>query len=471
LVVCKTGKKPLPISEYEAEMYGARFQKESFVKGKLLVIPFCYPYYPEKIIADQVERSKQLLNKLSPVFINPVSGRKEAQKAKDAIRNENPDLVVALIVSWIEAPHLIDSLREYFGSPLVLWSHKMIQENGKRQTLGAFVAAGVVRQSLEDFEVPFEFIYGPPDDENVLSEIETIYRAAKAVRKLKNARIGLAGYTALGMYTGTFDHITMKKKFGPEIVHLDQYQIIKKMEDITDAEAHKINSTIKEIAEVPDDICDEDLMLSSKMYLAFKRLIEENELDALSVKCQYELSQLFKYTPCVALSLLGNEVTASCEGDILTVLTQLILHYISSRIVSYVDIHDVSEGKVLAAACGFAPFLMSEKGRCRIDRWGWESFNGVLNTSELKNGRVTIARIARDGVGLKMHVAAGFSVQKSEWNEVGCPPFPGTDIVLDGDSNEFVKELVSNHYALVFGDVKEELEVLCGMLGVHYINT
>jgi len=101
----------------------------------------------------------------------------------------------------------------------------MIQENGKRQTLGAFVAAGVVKQSLEDFEVPFEFVYGAPDDVNILSEIEMIYRTARAVRRLKNTRIGLAGYTALGMYTGTLDHITLKKKFGPEIVHLDQYQI------------------------------------------------------------------------------------------------------------------------------------------------------------------------------------------------------------------------------------------------------
>ncbi len=441
------------------------------MKEKLLVIPFYYPYYPEKIIADQIKRSKKLLGTLSPVFLDAVSGRKEALKVKETIRNDNPDLVVALLVSWIEATHLIDALTDYFGKPLVVWSHTTIQEDGKRQTLGAFVAAGVVKQSLEDFEVPFEFIYGNPDDKNILSKIETIYRSAEAVRRLKNARIGLAGYTALGMYTGTLDHITMKKKFGPEIVHLDQYQIIKKMEEIPQEEAHKINSSIKDIAEIPNAISENDLILSSKMYLAFKALIEENELDALSVKCQYELSQLFRHTPCVALSLLGNELTASCEGDLLTVLTQLILHYITGGIVSYVDIHGVSEGRVMAASCGFAPFGLSEKGRCRIDKWGWESFNGILNTSELKKGRVTIARASRSPAGFKMHVAAGNSVQKSEWNEVGCPPFPGTDVVLYGDAEEFVKELVSNHYALVFDDVRGELEVLCGMLGVHYINT
>ena len=109
--------------------------------------------------------------------------------------------------------NLQNFLNEYFGNPLVLWSHTTIQLEGKKQTVGAFVAAGVLKQTLDDFDVPFEFIYGKPDDENVFNQIQTFYRVSRAINKLKKARIGLIGYPALGMYTGTLDHITMRKKF------------------------------------------------------------------------------------------------------------------------------------------------------------------------------------------------------------------------------------------------------------------
>ena len=111
---------------------------------------------------------------------------------------------------------------------------------------------------------------------------------------------------------------------------------------------------------------DEDITLSSKMYVSLKAIIEENELDAVTVKCQYELSQIYEYTPCVALSLLGDHLPSSCEGDLFTILTQVMMHYLTDSTVTYCDIHEVLEDRILVAACGFAPFSMSEKENCRI---------------------------------------------------------------------------------------------------------
>jgi L-fucose isomerase-like protein len=207
------------------------------------------------------------------------------------------------------------------------------------------------------------------------------------------------------------------------------------------------------------------------MYCALKSLIQENNLDAITVKCQYELSQIYKFTPCVSLSLLGDEIPSSCEGDMLTILSQVILSYLTDSVVTYGDIHEVLEDRVLIGACGFSPFSLSEKKDCLVCKWGWEAFNGILNSSPLKNGRVTLARLSRDGEGFKLHAAAGKSIGRSEWNEVGCPPYPGTDIVLNGNPEHFAQQLVSNHYALVFGDVTHELELLCNWLKIKYIIT
>lgn len=441
------------------------------MSGKLVVIPFSYPFYPKEIIENQINESKKLLSSLSPIFLDTVFDRGDIDKVADSLRLEKPDLVVALLVSWIEAPNLIDTLREYFGKPLVLWSHTTIQLAGRKQTVGAFVAAGVIKQTLEDFDVPFTFVYGKPSDKGVLSEIKKVYCVSKTVNKLKDARIGLIGYPALGMYTGTLDHITVKKEFGPEIIHLDQYQLIHKVESLGEEEIARVNEDIKRNISFGEGVEEKDITLSSKLYFVLKSLIRENGLDAVTVKCQYEMSQIFKYTPCVALSLLGNELPASCEGDLLTILTELILHYLADDIVTYGDIHEVLEDKLLFGACGFAPFSMSNKKDCIICKWGWEAFGGVLNSSSLRRGKLTLARLSRDKEGFKMHVACGSAVGRSEWNEVDCPPYPGTDIALEGDTKRFAMELVSNHYAMVYADVKEELELFCKLLDIRYIFT
>jgi L-fucose isomerase-like protein len=262
------------------------------MEGTLLVIPFAYSFYPREIIKEQVELSERLLQGLSPVFTDTVFDRNDSKKVFNMLKVHDPDLVVALLISWIEAPHVIDTLRDYFSKPLVLWSHTTFQREGKKLTLGAFVAGGVVKQTLEDFNVPFVFVYGSTGDTGVLSQIERVYRTAKTVKRLKNTRIGLIGYPALGMYTGTIDPISVKKMLGPEIVHLDQYQLIQKSEAISESHAKRITEKIKDLTGFSSKVSEENIAVSSRMYAALKQLIDENQLDAVTVKCQYELSQI-----------------------------------------------------------------------------------------------------------------------------------------------------------------------------------
>ncbi|MBE3130193.1 MAG: hypothetical protein IMZ54_05685 [Acidobacteria bacterium] len=439
--------------------------------GKLLVLPFSYPYYPREIVDAQVHEAARLLGELEPVLVETVFSRADARRARERLRIENPDLVVAVMVSWIEAPNVFDALRDHLGKPLLVWSHTTIELDGRKQTLGALVAAGVVKQSLADFGAPFEFVIGRPDDGAVRERVEAMLRVAAALNRLRDSRLGLIGYPALGMYTATLDHITARKVFGPEIVHIDQYQVVHRMERIPKEALDGAVENLKAIARIGEEISAADLELSSRMFLALKGIVQENELDAVTVKCQYELSQIFGFTPCVPLSLLGETMPVSCEGDLLTTLTEMLLFLLSGERVSYADIHEILEDRILVGACGFSPFSLSEKEARCISTWGWEAFSGLLNSSSLREGRVTIARISRDGSGFKVHVASGKSVGRSDWNEVGCPRYPGTDIVLDGSTEAFGRELVSNHYALVFADVVKDVELSAKWLGIRFISS
>jgi L-fucose/D-arabinose isomerase len=439
--------------------------------ARLLVIPFSYPFYPRQIVDEQVGRTRAALEELGPEMAETVFTRADALRVRDRVRLCNPDLVIAVLVSWIEAPILFDALRDWFGRPLLLWGHTTLELEGRKQTIGALVAAGVAKQSLSDFGVPFEYVSGKPGACDVRDRAAVMLRAAAADNAMRDARLGLIGYPALGMYTATLDHITCRKVFGPEIVHADQYQIIRRMETAAADEVSAAAADLRDRVRLGAGVSAADLETSSRMLLALRGIVREQEMHGVTVKCQYELSQLFGFTPCVPLCILGEELPVSCEGDLLTTLTEMLLHYISGEHVSYADIHEVLTDRVLVAACGFAPFSLSEKADRAVSTWGWDAFNGLASSSPLKKGALTLARLSRDGPGFKMHVATGRSVGQSDWNEVGCPRYPGADIVLDGSAERFGQELVSNHYALVYADAARELEAYARWKGFRLVRT
>ncbi len=220
--------------------------------------------------------------------------------------------------------------------------------------------------------------------------------------------------------------------------------------------------------DIGEEVKDSDIATVMKIYLALKRLVAENKLDALTVKCQYELSREYGVDPCISLSMLSDEMPCSCEGDIPLILSQLILHYLSDgRVTSYGDVHDVLDNGIILAACGFAPLSLAD-GKPKVSRHT-ALYEGLLNMSPYKEGKVTLVRIASDKDGYKMHIATGKASAPPPFHEKGCPSYAGMKIALDGDVDAFIQNLFSQHYAIVYGDVKKEAEELCKVRGIRKV--
>jgi L-fucose isomerase-like protein len=429
-------------------------------------VAFSYPDYPRELVDRFIRESEEAVKAagVKLVVSEKVVFYKDAEKALASLRQSDWDLLIALIVSWVEAPNVIAVLKEFSHKPILLWSHTMFKEKGETLTLGAMPGAGVIRETLEQMGFKFKFIWGMPDEEDVKREIRSFARVAHAVNKLSKSKIGLLGYASMGMYTGTFDHVNVRAKIGPEIEHLDQYVVVKKMSEVDDREAEELVGKVKDLWEVSEKVTDEDLKRCMKMYLALKSIVHEFGWNALTVKCQYELSRYFGLAPCIPLSMLGDEVTCSCEGDMPLLITQLIMHYITGETTTYGDVHNIYGRTVLLGACGFAPFKLA-LGKPRVDKHT-ALYQGLLNTTSYRRGRVTLARLASDKDGYKMHIATGEADLPEPFHEVGCPPYPSMKVTIDGDAYHFGQHLMSQHYAIVYGDIKKELIDLCNLLNI-----
>ena len=438
-------------------------------KVRVACVPFGYPDYPRGELDRLIAASADALAEmgLDVIKVPAVIVAADVEPALQALRASEYDAIVAVLVSWVEAPLLVATLRPFRSRPVLLWSHTTFMDGASRITLGALPAAGVIRETLQEMQFCFRFVYAMPGEPVLAERSLPFLRATAAVEALSRARVGLFGYASMGMYTGTIDHTQLRSQLGPEIDHLDQYVIVERFNKLTDDDVrHLLPRT--ESWELSLSAGPADLNKVFRMYAAIKALAQENRYDALTVKCQYELSRIFGLAPCMPLSLLGDEMVVSCEGDLPLVVSQLILHYLTGDPTSYGDLHNATEREILLAACGFAP-LSYAAGRPVVNKHT-ALYEGLLNSSPYKEGRVTLARLAAQNGGFKMHIAGGRAVPPPPFHEIGCPPYAYTSVELDGDTDAFMQNLFSQHYAITYGDVQAELGELCRILDITVVS-
>ena len=436
---------------------------------KLLMVPFTYPDYPSDVVTRMIDDSARAIAGVCPnlTVTGRVSSPEQAAAARRQVLEADPDLIVACLVSWVEAPNLVDCLRDFFDRPILLWSHTTYKEDGVALTLGAIPAAGVIRETLEEMGARFTFIYGMPDDPKLPAQISSAISVAGAIRGMAEAKVGLFGYISMGMYPGGFDQTAVRRDLGPEIVHLDQYMIIKRADAVADSGVADLVSAAKDW-DLSSDVTLANLVRTMKVYRAIRDLATEYKLDALTVKCQYEMSREYGLAPCIPLSMLGNELPTSCEGDVPLILSQLLLGLISGgAVTSYGDVHDALDDGILLAACGFAPMSLAE-GR-PVVKAHTALYEGLMSSSSYRKGPVTLARIASAKSGYKMHIARGHAEPMPPFHEIECPAYAGMKVRMDGDVDHFMQRLASQHYAIVYGDYVAELLDFCRLMGIQAV--
>lgn len=206
--------------------------------------------------------------------------------------------------------------------------------------------------------------------------------------------------------------------------------------------------------------------MATRIYLTLKKIIDEFNLNALTVKCQYEFSKDLGFVPCVPLSILADEgIVCSCEGDIPLTFTMIILNYLTSQPIYYGDLVDIRDNRIYLSSCGFAPLFLSLSPNMGIGVHKY-FFKGLRSGIVLKKGKVTLARLGRIKRDYVMHIAVGKVIE----TELRQGLFPAAEIELEG-IDDFIENIMSQHYALAYGDLREKLKILCNLLGLKYIIT
>jgi L-fucose isomerase-like protein len=394
-----------------------------------------------------------------------VTTDKAARKTGIEFAASDLDGVVVLFGGWMECPITMSLLREVEHLPLCVWGFPMFETAGKLDSTGSYVSYTMFKGVLDRIGWKYIGLLGSIDDDPAVYEkLCAFCAAAESRQRLKRCKIGLVGSTSMGIYTGTFDHVLMRTRIGPEIEHIDSYTVIQKAEQSSPEAKQEVVARLAGEASVNPDIASGMMTKTAGVYCGLRRCVDERELDGINVKCQYEFSKEYKCVPCVPLSLLADEGTvASCEGDILCTVSMMILHYLSGSVVSYGDAMHHEDGTVKLSSCGFVPFSMGAGNRRISNFLPHPGFTGIQPSFVMKPGKVTVLRLI-EGIGsYRILYFTGTGLD----TELRQGYMPALDIRIDGDISRLVEHYSGQHYAICYGDVSGRIEALCTLMGIE----
>lgn len=452
---------------------------------KALVIPFRFREgYPDEIVDKHTKACLDLLDGMKLVY-DQTNNVVHPEDADFVITKFNPnayDFLILLIPTWIEPVLVMRIISRFKEKPVLVWGAGTFEHKGERVDLGSIPGSGVVKGTLREHGIYHEYIYNLPGEketnDHIIKRISRLANVSRAIRLLSEARILTIGYLFGGMSLGDMDITKMRRIFGPEMVELDAYSLIKRMEKL-EVNKESISQNTEDITKVLGSPLGVKMEKIALMYSALKQMVKESRAQAVTIKCNFELSQEFGLTACIPLSVLGNTMVASCEADIPVVLTQLIMHYLSGgEVTTYADIHEILADRLLVAACGFAPGRMCINNKVIPDipgenREGLGATFGdyITNKNYLKEGLVTMARVLKDPDGqYSIHLVKGKAIGDiGRVSEIGCPQYPFTEIKLFTDIDLFAQNMGSHHYSIVYGDLTEAFQLFCKIKKMNLI--
>ena len=404
----------------------------------------------------------------APVSDDP--GGTQAQRAVAELSSGDFDALVVCIAGWIPSWVVFQTIEPFRHKPMLLWGL-----SGWRNPDGHFVTTAdqagstALRQPMQEMGYLFKYLVNFKDSEPRYDEAACWLQAATAAARMQKALIGMCGYRDMRLYGTLYDGNLLKGRIGAEIEHFDLLEIQQQLEQLNDAEVQQLSQKVRQDWDFVRDPQPGTIENSVRLYLAFRKKIEERAYDAFSFCDVDGVKKLLKFAPAGALTLLHQEMNLPSipENDSYGAVTQLIVQYLTGQLPAYLEFYEFTSKGALMGVPDYVPKAIVD-GRIKVMPNAFGSFGeGLLNVSRLKTGGVTIARLAQTENRLVLHAVRAEAVQPEGWEEAGwappAPQLPSLHLQFEKNADLFLEQVMGQHYILSYGDNLNLLRDFCSI--------
>jgi len=382
------------------------------------------------------------------------------------MHDSGADCFIMLIGTWTHAPWVVNAF-EQARIPGAIWS---VPDPASFSLTGA----GIIHGSLDEMGLQHRFIYGAPGDDATMRDVLVFARAAKAVTRARGTRCALIGGRVAGMFTTMPDFSQVRRMFGVEIEHVDQYRIILEAESVS---SRKLNETLKRLRATHPHIhaTDAELERSVRLYHALRKVLSDDGYRVACVKCAGEVLDNYG-SYCLPVSLCNDEgYVIACEADVNAALTMRIMNLMTGQPSLFGDVNhvDVERNVLRIVNCGSMPMCYA-RGKKDVDLGRQYEYmgkaRGVTTVLCCDSGEMTLARLSRKSGQYRMVIASGRSTYqpKARFREAR-DMWPHCFVRLECDPHKLVQNMFSNHVHATRGNTVAELETYCKLMGIESI--
>lgn len=254
-------------------------------------------------------------------------------------------------------------------------------------------------------QMGFKFTSGKPfvmhplsDDFN--KELTEFMGVCRIVKKMRYMRLGVFGARTTAFKSVRYDEMAMEKA-GCDVESFDFTTVMERYNEIKDDDPNVAFFKQKLLATADfSDAADYAIGNLAKFGATMKSIIDEQKLDAISVRCWSELQHLLHIAPCSLLGIFNSlGVPASCETDASNSLSMIALQCASEQPTGCLDINNNygdDPEKAILFHCGPLPVeLMTKPGHIEehlmFTKTQGENCSWGLNVGHIKPGVVTIS--------------------------------------------------------------------------------
>ena len=236
------------------------------------------------------------------------------RQAMTACQKEGVGAIVLLQTTMGDG-RLAPTMAQLWPDPVILWATPEKPDGDMISScslVGAHCWASVLRQMGHAFEV----VYGDPDAKETQQRLREAVRLAATVRRLRSIRLGLIGGQAPGYFAMGADPFAMHHGLGVQLQMFSLIEFSNVVNALSDQAVAEDVDKVKALGMPHKDTSDADLPMASRLYLAMRSFLDNEALDAMTIRCWPEMPNTFGQWPYLGNARLADEGRAvACEGD------------------------------------------------------------------------------------------------------------------------------------------------------------
>lgn len=446
----------------------------------------------------------QLSERLTADGFEVVTGSEVIWRNDIAVREgrrlsaEGVDAVIFNFSVWAW-PQFARVAAQFVPKPIVMFSNVNPQYPG---LVGMLANAG----SLDQVGIPFYKTFGDISDDAVLARVRSRLLAVAAANRLRGQTYCQIGGRSLGIDTAVADPALWMEKFGIDVDHIDQMELVRRSEAEIARKDSRVPAALdylkKHVRKIHWTAPDAQMRLTEEllakqlgMYYAARDLCAEFGYDFCGIKGQRELTEHYA-TADVPEAFLNDPygpegephepIVCATEADMDAALTMQIFKLLAGTPVLFADVRhyhsdlgvwdlcNSGEHATYFAARSFDPAENLARTEFRPEGFYFPA-GGASVYHIAAPGEVTLARLTRSGSSGRYRMACvkgefvSFGEERDETLAAGVQDnWPHAYARLKCAPETFIEGFHCNHIHGVYGDFVEELKTFCAIREIEF---